>query len=331
MQKKRKKKYLRNILGIVVSTVIFYFILKKLFVNYQQVKEAIYNANLFLILLGILFIFLGEMFVVLIWKEFMWRFYGKKLPFYQSLILMFLPNIARYIPGKVWFVFGIAYLAKEWQIDTVSALTVTLVTQLMILLSALLSGIIYIGFSGMYNLPYWIYFVFVLLVILLLQPKILHKLLCYLLKSIKKDYNLQKIPEMSVKVLLETLVFGMLLWTFIGIGITISGIAFYNNISMGDFRSIAGAFSTSYFIGYASIITPAGLGIREGAFALLLPNYLSNTQKLVFSVSSRIWMTIAEILIFVIGAILLRIKHIDKPEKIENDKGSSHSNSIPAQ
>ena len=328
MKNKNKKKYIRNLIGVALSSIILYFIFKKLLINYQQVKEAIAHANFFLIILGILFIFLGEMFVVLTWKEFMLKFYGKKIPFYQSLILMFLPNVARYIPGKVWFVFGIAYLSNKWKIDAVSALTVTLVTQIIILLSALLSGIIYIGFSGIYNLPYWIYLFVAALIILIIQPKILHKLLYYILKFVKKDYNLEKIPEMSPGVLLKTLVFGIFLWTFIGIGGTISGIAFYYKIFLGDFYTIAGAFSISYFIGYASIITPAGLGIREGAFILLLPNYLSETQKLVFSISSRIWMTLAEILIFIVGGILLKVK---SKEYKNNDKSPSHSNGISSQ
>ncbi len=328
MWTKKIKKYLRNIIGIIISLIIIYFILEKLSINIDRVQYALKNANWSLICIGVIFIFIGEMFVVSMWQELMKELYQRKLPFYQSFILMFMPNAARYIPGKIWFVFGIAYLAKHWKVDTISALVVTLVTQMMILLTALLSGMIYMGFSGAYNFSIWIFLFIVLILSLILQPRILHFFFELILKLFKKTTKIEHLPKMSLKMLVKTLILGILLWTFIGAGMTISGIGIIEEITWDNFLAITGAFSTSYFIGYASLITPAGLGVREGALVLLLPSILNETEKLIFSFGSRIWMTMAEILIFIIGIILFKFKN--KAEVMVNDdQSASHSNRIP--
>jgi len=321
---------IKNIIGFLLSAVILYFIIVRLVKYWNDLSSSLSNANWALISAGVIYILIGEMLIVLMWREFMKELYNKKLSFFQSFILVFLPNAARYIPGKIWFVFGITYFAKRWGIDAVSALVVSLISQIMVLLTAVVVGVIYIGFSGVYKFSYWSIIFLILIVALLLRPAILHSIFEFVLKIFKRtrEIDIKQLPQISLKVLLKTLVLGILLWIFIGIGVTISGMGLIKGIKWDDIFVITGTFSISYFIGYASIITPAGLGVREGMFILLLPDYLSETQKLVFSVSSRIWMTIAEILIFVVGGILLKLK-IKEYEKY--DKSSSHSDGISSQ
>lgn len=58
----------------------------------------------------------------------------------------------------------------------------------------------------------------------------------------------------------------------------------------------AGTVAAAYLVGYLFLLTPAGLGIREGAMFVLLGQFLAPTEALVVAVLSRVWFTAAELL-----------------------------------
>lgn len=66
-----------------------------------------------------------------------------------------------------------------------------------------------------------------------------------------------------------------------------------------DFVSIALFYSLASIAGILSIITPAGLGVREAAFVILAAN-VAGTQVLAFiAIFSRIWLMCIETVVFV--------------------------------
>ncbi len=56
----------------------------------------------------------------------------------------------------------------------------------------------------------------------------------------------------------------------------------------------------AYWIGYASFITPSGLGFREGALAFMLASFFPAPVAVALSLVTRLWSTAGEIL----GALL---------------------------
>ena len=56
-----------------------------------------------------------------------------------------------------------------------------------------------------------------------------------------------------------------------------------------------GSFGGAYFLGYAAIFAPAGIGVREGAMAVLLSPWMGAADATVLAVIARIWMTVAEL------------------------------------
>ena len=57
-----------------------------------------------------------------------------------------------------------------------------------------------------------------------------------------------------------------------------------------------GSLAGAYFLGYAAIFAPAGVGVREGALALLLAPWMGAPAAAVLAVIARLWMTLAELL-----------------------------------
>jgi hypothetical protein len=56
-----------------------------------------------------------------------------------------------------------------------------------------------------------------------------------------------------------------------------------------------GALAAAYFAGYAALFAPAGVGVREGALAVLLAPWAGAAAATVLAVIARIWMTVGEL------------------------------------
>jgi hypothetical protein len=67
------------------------------------------------------------------------------------------------------------------------------------------------------------------------------------------------------------------------------------DLSWNYFFPISAAFVVSWLIGFLSIITPGGLGIREGVLILLLHPVMDDTTLMLLAVVARLTWTFAEL------------------------------------
>jgi len=56
-----------------------------------------------------------------------------------------------------------------------------------------------------------------------------------------------------------------------------------------------GAFAASYLIGFLALIAPAGLGVREGVFILMLDHAVGTPAAVALAVASRLLLTVTEL------------------------------------
>jgi glycosyltransferase 2 family protein len=57
----------------------------------------------------------------------------------------------------------------------------------------------------------------------------------------------------------------------------------------------AAAYAAAYAAGFLSLLTPAGLGVREGVLVVALAPVLPAGPALVVALLSRLWMMLAEL------------------------------------
>ncbi len=77
---------------------------------------------------------------------------------------------------------------------------------------------------------------------------------------------------------------------------------------------IIGIYATAWTIGFLSFITPSGLGVREGMLSLLLTVYLPPATATLVALLSRLWSTLAE-LVLASAALALHRKNTDRKEE----------------
>jgi len=56
-----------------------------------------------------------------------------------------------------------------------------------------------------------------------------------------------------------------------------------------------GAFAASYLMGFLALIAPAGLGVREGVFILMLDRTMGTPAAVALAVASRLLLTLTEL------------------------------------
>jgi hypothetical protein len=75
------------------------------------------------------------------------------------------------------------------------------------------------------------------------------------------------------------------------------------NVSWSDAPWLVATWVTAYTVGYLSMLTPSGLGVREGVMALLLGQVSPVSVAVVISLVARLWMMAGELV--GAGAVLL--------------------------
>ncbi|NPV09982.1 MAG: hypothetical protein HPY83_18715, partial [Anaerolineae bacterium] len=71
----------------------------------------------------------------------------------------------------------------------------------------------------------------------------------------------------------------------------------------GSLFAWASAFSASYVAGYLSLLTPSGLGVREGVLALLLAGVAGHGMAGIAALGGRLWLSLAELLMASLAGI----------------------------
>ena len=85
----------------------------------------------------------------------------------------------------------------------------------------------------------------------------------------------------------------LLLWAFLGIAFFFFIKSLYP-VSTSQLLVVTGTYTVAWSIGFLSIITPSGLGVREGILSVLLTSVLPPATAMLVALLSRLWTLSAE-------------------------------------
>jgi len=247
----------------------------------------------------VLFIVYGR-----IWQYILRRL-GYFVGFTQSMRIWFLSQAGRYIPGKVWFALGRIYLCEREGVPRGVA-TVAMGLELALVLG---SAIVVFGAAAVISpslarREYLFGLVLVPLIVACVHPRVIKAVLSRL-RKVPADF------EMSYPDVLRVLGLYALCWCIYGIGFYLIGTSFWVVDAPPSFQSghvqvipeMIGINSLSWAGGLLSVITPAGLGVREGISGILLSRVVESPYPSLIPLVARLWVTIAEL--GTIGVLLL--------------------------
>lgn len=291
------KYFLKNWLTILIYLSIVYIIYYLVKNNLLVIPEI--ESYSFLVL-SIIVLFAGFYFNGYAWQVFL-KNYGFLISIKNAFISNGLFNLAKYIPGKVWLVLGTAnYINKHYGYPNNKLIIVSLNYQLLSIWVALVLGslgmLIVDGFKiwGMLVLCLWLG-----LTLAIFVPEF-HKIFQKIYNRVfKKNYQ---IPTISRKMLFRLIFPISLPWIFWSLGFYL----FMISISPEYIRPAAAlSFPLASALGILAIISPGGIGVREGiliAYFALVGVELRLATTIAFS--SRLWYLAGEIITFISSYIL---------------------------
>jgi glycosyltransferase 2 family protein len=227
---------------------------------------------------------------------------GYRLPWRQSMRLVFHSSIAGFVPGGMWHAVSRVYLAERVGlpkgITTLSVFLETAFNALGAAVVALLSLLVWPELA-----PWLGLLMLAILLVFVFQPNLMFTVLNWLLVRVKREpIEVSVRPQDMLRLLwpyaLNWVLFGLMSFALVA--------ALYPQLPVAQAPALAGVFTAAWLVGYAAIFVPQGLIVREGIIIGFLTGALGLPAAVAAAsaVLSRLWSMLG---VLIWGAISSRL------------------------
>lgn len=273
----------KTIASIVILLATTIFLTKTLISYYGQIQDIIYSISPIRVVISFCLFLCYLYFRALSWG-YLIHFLGASISKANSLSVWFLSEATRYIPGSVWSFVTRSYLAQRKNISRNISILISPVEAIIVITATTILSL-YAILNSLKGIQINLTFYILITISLILT-------LCLLLlnKQITKIIKKLATQALTPKALVTALIYQFLAWSFYSLGYLY--IVDLTNINLFLFFSSA---LLAWLIGYLSIITPMGLGVRESAFVLLTGPQIGTTEAALIAILARIILIVAEL------------------------------------
>lgn len=279
--------------------LVLFFLLNIYINNLPKIDFKQIQINYYCLLTSVVFFIIGTFCQNIIWYYITLK-YNINLSFSKSTYIWIISLLIRYIPGKVVTYLGRYYYYNQELKHKVENLNIaflySFVTEIVssIVATTLIFSISSFFISDQevaiaYLRPYKIsaIILFFILLIFFIHRKYLKKILAIIFRN-------KVILEFDIRpfYLFKLVLLYSFCWIFFGTGFLFLIKSFYKlNISVFYATS---AFALASIISYLSVITPSGIGVREGVLVLMLRIVSDLKIASLISVIARLWTITSE-------------------------------------
>lgn len=193
------------------------------------------------------------------------RFLGHRLGAMRAQVAWGQPLLARYVPGSVLYVLGRVLLSERAGVPRRLAVASIVYEQALQATSAIIvSAYFLIDHPDLQGQPLrWGILVLIPLALVLLHPRVFGPLADRVLRAFGRD----PLPAtMSLRGVVSVLAFYTLNWGVMAVGLYCVARS-VSTVSASDIMVVGAAQAFGYLAALATLVAPAGLGIRDAAFA----------------------------------------------------------------
>ena len=302
--KQPERRVLLSAVAILVVVGVFGFLGWRLWLDRELLRNIDWWAHPALWLAH--FFFLAVLFglAILGWIRIVRLFSGELGPAAGACVWL-ASNVGKYIPGKVFMFAGRVELARRLGVRpavSISALALEHVVQL-VAASPFLLWVILHGFR-FESEKMWLVLLAALLpaAAFILRPSLLVTAANFVLRLTHQS-SLAAAPGFRDSALL--LAVYLACWLSYGS----SGVVLIEALGFGPavpIVDVIAAFVAAWMIGFLSLITPGGIGVREAVLVLLLRSTLSTSQAITVALLARLSWTLVEMVGVLIGLLIGR-------------------------
>ncbi len=259
-----KKRSTKLIVQGGIAALIFGFLVLTVVSQWSEIRDEGVAFDLIWLLPGVAAMLIYYSLSAASWGLIL-RFLGSPVSPAEAQTTWAQPLLVRYIPGSVLFVLARVLLAEKAGVSR-RVSTAGIVYEQAAAISAALTIATWflIAHPDTQDLWFrWLPLLIVPLMVAFLHPGVFGRLSSRLLRALGRDPLPSTIPFRGVLTLF-TVYLG--LWLIMGVGVFFTARSVYS-LGIDDFAIVAASQMIGYLAAVVSAVTPAGLGVRDAAFA----------------------------------------------------------------
>lgn len=270
----------------VIFALCFSILGYSLYKNWTALAAFQWKINYLQVALSFIFYTFDLTLAVLDWSLIVSKLAGFS-DFRKNLKIYCYSNIARRLPGTVWFIISRAYLYEQQGIAKSVISIGSLLEMVLIILSGILTYFLSLPFlspiSARNPLPL---IAALLLALLLTHPAIL--------RAILKRFVQAKAPsDLRYQDTLVWLGIYIVVWIVGGL-VLYSAVNVFYPLPLTQLPGVIGAWTLSGAVASLLVLSPSGLGVRELTLSLLLSHYIPTPLAIVVALGMRVGLTVYE-------------------------------------
>lgn len=294
---------LKYLVGWPLSFLSLFFVIKLIYSNSSYLQN-LQNINYLFLSIGIIFFLLYFFLRSVLWHE-ITKEKGNNLSFRKSTYYWEISEIKRYTPGNIWSFLSRTKLFTEKNMSTQNMIYSLLNETILIILGCFLISVFYISY--LFNNSLINYLLILLSLLSILMYVFAHKINERITFKGFFEKIRPLIPGNNYNHNFKLYFLSFSAFLMFGIATYFSSIALFY-INPKDILQIISLSVFSLLIGYLSIITPMGLGVREGVMTLGLSYFINLSSAGLISIFTRIIFILSEVIFLIIVFIFYKIR-----------------------
>lgn len=294
MSEKSNKSAVLKIIKIAFGALALIFMAWYFYKNRDEFSEKITSVDLGVFALSMLFYFVYKLSLASLF-HYITKLNGCSIRYGKALTAYLLSILGKYIPGKVFMLAARLTYYKEEDAPLSKVTVCFFIENVCTLLGAGMLFILSLFFFpnellGSYR---WLTILLIAAFFVIIHPKIINIILKVIGKIFKKDLE---IPMKYPQILKVVLMF-IGNWLIVGFGFFMLVRSVNPAVGWNEMLFCAGVYGISAIMGILAIFAPSGLGVREGIIMAGLMLIMPESDAAVISVVSRLWQTVAELIL----------------------------------
>jgi len=328
-----RSRRVRLALQVGLAFVIFGFLVLTVIDQWSEIQSEGVHFHVGWLIPAIAILPLFYVFSALGW-ELILRFLGHPIGFGRAQVAWGQPLLARYVPGSLLYVLGRVLLSERAGVPRRTTIASIVYEQAISATSAIVVAAYFIiNHPDLQGQPLrWVVLLLIPAAIVLLDPRIFGPLANRVLKAFGRD----PLPGvMPLRGVIALTIFYSLNWVVVAFGIyCVARSVTY--VPFDDILLVGSAQAIGYFAALVTLVAPAGLGVRDAAFAWAVKAAVGGSFALgsLIAIAVRGVMTVGELLY--VGAVTLLgrregwsvatgILHPSPEEQEAGPEGGGHS------
>ena len=305
----KKNKIVQYLLSVIVLLLTFYFFSNEFRNNWLEIKTYRPDIHLIYIMLSLGCIIACYLLVTYGWFENIRLFTThKQISFTESLAFVNTTSLAKYIPGKLWsYPIQIAMLGNLGFSKSL-VFHVNIIALISLLSSSTLIGMIYITFFSKIIAFNFSLFLLCLIVVFYTIFILFNSFFFTLFTVIVKKMIHMEISTYNIP--LNTMLKLQIIYLSANIFFSLSGFFICKGlgyqIDVYNAYNLSSAILISDVIGFAAIVAPGGLGVRESILYLLIKEFSPRPLALILPIILRVVNMLSDIILGLIGFVFLK-------------------------